>query len=420
MDHLLIVEDHEENRNLLKLLLEVNGYRVTAAGNGLEALAMARRDPPDTIVSDVLMPKMDGFALCRAWMQDTALRLIPFIFYSATYVHPEDEQFAMALGAVRYLIKPMEAAVFLKELRAVLQQWTGHTAPAPAVPLDEATTHALHESALARKVEDKMAQLEAANRKLRKSEEKYRRIYDNLQDVYVEASLDGTILEMGPQVATLSRGQYKREDLIGESVNALYADSNYRDAILEAIKQRGRAIDLESMFRNRDGSLVPCSVSATIVRGADGELRTVSTLRDITGRKEAERKLVEAEAQFRSLVEQWFTGIFVIQDQKLAYCNPRFVQILGYASEAELTGKDLLSIPVLKDVGAVADTLRRLFEKQAGPVSHTFAAVRKDGSIIELELQGIRATYLGRPAILGMTQKISGKTRAEEPIREVR
>ena len=414
MTHVLIVEDHEENRTLLKMLLEANGYRVTVAGDGLEALAAARCDAPDAIVSDVLMPKMDGFALCRAWMQDAGLRPVPFIFYSATYVHPKDEQFAMALGAVRYLIKPVEAEGFLGELRAVLQQWAGHTAPAPASPLDDLTSHALHELALTRKIEDKIAQLETANRRLRESEEKYRRIYDNLQDVYVEASLDGTILEMSPQVATLSKGQYKREDLIGTPVNALCADSHYRDAILEAIKQRGRAIDVESVFRNCDGSLVPCSVSATIVRGADGELKTAATLRDITGRKQAERELVEAEARSRSLVEQWFTGIFVFQDQRLAYCNPRFVQILGYASEAELIGKDMLSIPVEKDVAAAADTLRRLFDEEAGPVSHAFAAVRKDGSIIELELQGIRATYLDRPAILGMIQEISGKKRAAE------
>ena len=414
MTHVLIVEDHEENRTLLKMLLEANRYRVTVAGDGLEALAAARRDRPDAIVSDVLMPKMDGFALCRAWMQDAGLRAIPFIFYSATYVRPDDEQFAMALGAVRYIIKPVEAQVFLGELRAVLQQWAGRTAPTPDSPLDDATTHALHESALAHKVDDKMAQLEAANRELRASEEKYRRIYDNLQDVYVEASLDGTILEMNPQVATLSKGQYKREDLIGTSVDALYADSLYRDAILNAIKERGRAIDVESMFRNRDGSLVPCSVSATIARGADGELMTVSTLRDITGRKQAEHELVEAETRFRSLVEQWFTGIFVIQDQRLAYCNPRFVQILGYASEAELTGKDPLSLPVEKDVAAAAGTLRRLIEEEPGPASHAFAAVRKDGSIVELELQGIRATYRGQPAIFGMIQETAGTKRAAE------
>jgi CheY-like chemotaxis protein len=159
MLHVLIVEDHEENRNLLKLLLQANGYRVTAAGDGLEALAAARRDRPDAIVSDALMPKMDGFALCRAWMQDTALKAVPFIFYSATYVQPEDEQFAAALGAVRYLIKPLEAEVFLRELRAVLKQWAGHTAPALASPLDDIASRALHEPALARKLEDKMTQL---------------------------------------------------------------------------------------------------------------------------------------------------------------------------------------------------------------------------------------------------------------------
>ena len=285
MTHVLIVEDHEENRNLLKLLLEVNGYRVTAVGNGQEALAAARHDRPDAIVSDVLMPKMDGFALCRAWMQDAALRPIPFIFYSATYVRPDDEQFALALGAVRYLIKPLEAEVFLRELRAVLQQWAGQAAPAPAAPLDEAAAHALHELALARKLEDKMAQLEAANLKLRESEAKYRRIYDSLQDVYVETSLDGTILEIGPQVATLSRGQYRREDLIGRSADALYADPRERDAILEAIKLHGRAIDVDATFRNRDGCLIPCSVSATIVRSPDYEARLVATWRDVSRRK---------------------------------------------------------------------------------------------------------------------------------------
>jgi PAS domain S-box-containing protein len=415
MDHVLIVEDHEENRNLLKMLLEANSYRVTTAGDGMEALATARRDPPDVIVSDVLMPRMDGFALCRAWMQDSTLRTIPFIFYSATYIRPDDEKFAMALGAVRYLIKPLEVEVFLRELRAVLQQWAGRTAPAPVSPLDDAATHALHESALERKIEDKMAQLDAANRKLRESEEKFRRIYDNLQDIYVEAKLDGTILEMNPQVATLSKGQYKREDLIGTSADALYADPHYTDALLHAIKQRGRAIDVESTFRNRDGSLIPCSVSATVVRGADGELRIIATLRDMSERKAAQRELIESESRFRGLVEQWFAGIFVVQDQRLAYCNPRLVQILGCAAEAELVGKDPLSLPIEKDAAAAAGALRRMSEED-GPVSHAFAAARKDGSIVELEMQGVRATYRGRPAIIGMIREMPSKKRGAKPV----
>src|SRR3972149_3804985 len=98
MIHVLIVDDREADRKLLKMLLERNGYRVTAAGDGVEALAAARSDRPDVIVSDVLMPNMDGFILCHAWMQDAELRTIPFIFYTANLTSEEDKHVATALG----------------------------------------------------------------------------------------------------------------------------------------------------------------------------------------------------------------------------------------------------------------------------------------------------------------------------------
>ncbi len=127
MTHILIVDDNEPDRELLKMLLEFNGYRVTVAANGVEALAAARNSRPDAIVSDVAMPKMDGFALCRTWMQDAELRAIPFIFYSANLTLAEDEHVGKMLGAARYLIKPMQQEGFLRELRNVLQQWDGHS-----------------------------------------------------------------------------------------------------------------------------------------------------------------------------------------------------------------------------------------------------------------------------------------------------
>ncbi|MHB8668229.1 MAG: GGDEF/EAL domain-containing response regulator [Burkholderiales bacterium] len=188
--HVLIAEDHEENRALLKMLLHANGYRVTVAGNGLEALAAARRDPPDAIVSDVLMPEMDGFALCRAWMQDAGLRAIPFIFYSATYVLPNDENLGVTLGAVRYLIKPLEAEVFLQELRAVLQQWAGRTAPGPTTPIDDTAFDTLHQLALSHKIEDKVAQLEAANLKVQESEARFRSLTEMSSDFYWESDAE--------------------------------------------------------------------------------------------------------------------------------------------------------------------------------------------------------------------------------------
>jgi CheY-like chemotaxis protein len=123
MTHVLIVDDHEADCKLLKMLLELNGYRVTAVGDGVEALAAARSDRPDAIVSDVAMPNMDGYVLCHTWMQDAEFRTIPFIFYTANLTSREDEHVAIVLGAARYLIKPLEQEVFLRELRTVLQQW---------------------------------------------------------------------------------------------------------------------------------------------------------------------------------------------------------------------------------------------------------------------------------------------------------
>lgn len=75
------------------------------------------------IISDILMPVMDGFRLCLEIKQDNQLRKIPFVFYTATYVDPKDEKLAMSLGASRYIIKPVDTAEFLKTIKGVFQEY---------------------------------------------------------------------------------------------------------------------------------------------------------------------------------------------------------------------------------------------------------------------------------------------------------
>jgi CheY-like chemotaxis protein len=128
--HILVVDDNEPDRELLKMVLQFNGYRVTVAGNGVEALAAARSDRPDAIVSDVLMPQMDGFTLCQNWMKDAELSGIPFIFYSANLTLGMDAHVGKVLGAARYLIKPLRQESFLQELKTVLLQWGVRSRPA--------------------------------------------------------------------------------------------------------------------------------------------------------------------------------------------------------------------------------------------------------------------------------------------------
>ncbi|HEX22117.1 MAG TPA: response regulator, partial [Chromatiales bacterium] len=118
--NILIVDDKLENLYLLRVLLGSKGYDVTEATNGKEALERARETPPALIISDILMPVMDGFALCRAWKADARLASIPFIFYTATYTEPKDKEFALSLGADRFLVKPQEGSVLLGEVESAL------------------------------------------------------------------------------------------------------------------------------------------------------------------------------------------------------------------------------------------------------------------------------------------------------------
>lgn len=80
---ILVVDDEFDLLAAYSMLFELKGFRVRTAGNGVEALAAARRERPDLVLSDYMMPLMNGGELCRAWRDDAALRSIPFILSSA-------------------------------------------------------------------------------------------------------------------------------------------------------------------------------------------------------------------------------------------------------------------------------------------------------------------------------------------------
>ena len=99
----LIVDDKDENLYYLNALLRGNGYEVIPARHGAEALAKAREIPPDVVISDLLMPVMDGYTLLRHWKADARLKRVPFIVYTATYTEPKDEELALNLGADAFI-----------------------------------------------------------------------------------------------------------------------------------------------------------------------------------------------------------------------------------------------------------------------------------------------------------------------------
>lgn len=170
MKNALIVDDKEDNLYYLQTLLENNGFSVAKAINGKEAIEKARKTIPDLIISDLLMPVMDGYTLLSQWKSDPTLNAIPFIVYTATYTEPEDEEYAFDLGADAFLLKPKEPDEFLSAVQEVLAR---DTIKQPTIKRQDQTANSnKYNKILVRKLEEKTIQLEVSNQILHQENEK--------------------------------------------------------------------------------------------------------------------------------------------------------------------------------------------------------------------------------------------------------
>jgi CheY-like chemotaxis protein len=120
--YLLVVEDIPDILKLLKATLEFKGYRVVTAREGNEALEAIQQERPALIITDILMPKMDGFNLVHRLRINPETREIPVVFLSATYVAPEDKAFAITLGVTRFIEKPVDFENFLPAISELLAE----------------------------------------------------------------------------------------------------------------------------------------------------------------------------------------------------------------------------------------------------------------------------------------------------------
>jgi CheY-like chemotaxis protein len=119
---ILIVEDVPNVLELLEVTLRFKGYAVITARNGEEALEVISKTRPVLIITDILMPKMDGYAFIQKLRVNPVTRSIPVVFLSATYVTAEDREFAMSLGAARFMEKPIDTEDFLLTVAELVTQ----------------------------------------------------------------------------------------------------------------------------------------------------------------------------------------------------------------------------------------------------------------------------------------------------------
>lgn len=158
MAKILVVDDHESNRKVILTLLRSRGHTVLEASQGEEALECTRSVTPDLVITDILMPLMDGYEFVRQLRSDDTLKEIPVIFYTANYLEAEARNLALALGVSQVIRKPFEPEDVLKVVEETLRP--DRSIGSPPSPSGSAALVELQLRLMANKLCQQVSQLE--------------------------------------------------------------------------------------------------------------------------------------------------------------------------------------------------------------------------------------------------------------------
>ena len=297
---ILVTDDKEEERYLAETILKGSGYEVVTAINGAEALEKLRAEGFDMIISDVLMPVMDGFRLCQECKEDEKLKDIPFIFYTATYKDEGDEMLASKVGAYRYILKPIEPEEFIKLIQDVFRDLDkGKVGQKKLGVKKEKEVLRLYSERLIAKLENKMLELEyditerkQMERKLLESEERYRSVIENAHDMIQSVTPDGRFIFVNPAwLQTLGYTEAELSDL--NVFNIIHPESLAHCQKLFAKVMHGESLkNIQATFIAKDGSEVLVEGSAAPRYVGSDIVATQGIFHDITERRKMEEQLI--------------------------------------------------------------------------------------------------------------------------------
>ncbi|MHB8137385.1 MAG: response regulator [Smithellaceae bacterium] len=369
MKKILIVDDVAENRYILEKLLEGHQMIVISAENGQVALDKAHADPPDMIISDILMPVMDGYTLCKIWKSDERLKHIPFIFYTATYTDPSDEAFAKKLGAKLFIIKPQEPKVFMETIEEFIQQ--EHIVQTmDHQPLgSEMEFFRQYNEILFHKLEKKVIELEQVNQQLKQevaehklAEEKLRKLTRSVDEIPVGCVLTdfkGDIEYVN--LMFLKASGYSEQDIIGRNLSVLESQGIQPDAYQDMWDSVTADNIWRGEMRNRrkNGEWFWAYLTMLPLKNSEGHVNSFMVImEDTSERKRLEAQLIQSQklegiGQLAGGVAHDFNNILtaIIGYAHLVYLNMQIddphrghvKRILDYSEKAASITKSLLA-----------------------------------------------------------------------------
>ena len=215
----------------------------------------------------------------------------------------------------------------------------------------------------------------------------------------------------------LLQNQFQK-DMLGEHVGEFcYKAYQNRDTVCEgchlAMSFKDGRVHKKEQSRSTDQGRRYYEITSSPLKDSAGRIIAgIEAVRDITERKKTEQALLSAEARFRTLVEQSFVGIYIVQDNVFIYGNPKMAEITGYSQE-ELLLKPVIDLVADESRDIVAENIRRRIDGEIRTIHYMFRGKRKDGSLFDIEVQGSTTELNGKTAIIGTLIDITERRRLE-------
>ena len=326
--NLLIVDDHPTNLKLLRAQLEFEGHAVFEAHDGVDALALLERQPVDAVISDILMPRMDGYRLCHEIRTHARLHDLPVILCTSTYTSPGDEKLVLDVGADKYLKRPISREAIVTALHEVIAQ--PHAAPRPEA-LQEIEVLKEYSERMVSKLEEKTTELMAT--------------YEELHQVLAHSPAVLYRLKVEGQNIIMEILSDNIERLLGVARNDthfewwkenLHPEDRKRALTVLAQGLKGDGHSMAYRIRHKDGTYRWVEDNNRVVREtSDQPKEMIGVWTDITERKQAEEGLRIAAATFETQEAILTTD----PEANILRVNQAFQDITGY-SAAEVVGQN--------------------------------------------------------------------------------
>ncbi len=256
-----------------------------------------------------------------------------------------------------------------------------------------------------------VTQQKLAEKALKESEERFRSIYDNSSLGMYRTTPGGKIMMSNPALVEML-GYRSFEELTATrdlSKQKYFSKNTPRDEFIKLIEEKQEITGYEAEWVRKDGTLIYVRISARAIKNKDGKtIYYDGTVEDITKQKLTDKALKESEEKFRTLVENAFSGIYLLQDRHYEYVNDKFCEITGYSRE-ELTSKDFDFGVMISGKGK--DIVQKWYKaRRKGvekPAVYETRIITKTGKLKDLEIMTIGLEISGQPKVLGVIRDIT-------------